>query len=284
MFALAEFEGRHPCVVDHAGHPLSFVGEAAQELKDTGAKKARQKTTAPREKSNARPALPKPREITPEPDSDMDTSTGEKSDSGTTDQPATHFVPAGRTSPSGNFTKRARVAGPPGPVASFDLAADARPVNPMPSRAIANDKKRKRPDVPSPTKARPRQQGPPAEPGPHMLWPNQTLPGRTGRPEAVNEGGVPHPAMHSTTPMYPPPGFGAPPFGFQPPYGPHAGFVGPQYAPPGYAPQYGPPSWVPPPQHGTQPNQQPQWAQGQSQFHPEDFEAMMQMRQSGYQG
>lgn len=258
--------------MDHEGRVLSLVDEAPVELKGTGVKKAKVKPAVVR-------AQPKRRESSPEPISGTDSYDSENSAPGARKLAPARFIPAGRTSPSGNATKRARVEGPHRAASPSGQDTDQRPVNPLPTRKGGNDKKRKRPDVASPARIDPWKQVDHAEPVPVMHWPNPNppLPARGRHAEPANDTGVPLPAMRATTPMYPPPSFPQP-FGLQPPYAPHAGF--PPYGPSGYAPPYGPPGWVHPSQHGTH----QQWPTGQPQFNQEDFDVMMQMRQGGYHG
>lgn len=193
--------------------------------------------------------------------------------------PPARFVPAGRTSPSGNFTKRARVEASRRPGDPSDQDGDPRPINPLPIGKTANKKKRKHPDVPSPAPVPSWKQVDRAEPGPAMRWPSQPLPVGRRQAETGNDVGVQPPVMRATTPMYPPSSFPGPPFSLQPPYAPHAGFAGPPYGPSLYPP-YGPPGWARQPQHSTH----QQWPHGPQQFNAEEYEAMMQMCQGSYQG
>lgn len=229
------------------------------------------------DKAHAGRAKDKDRALLHQQPSDTESSDGGQSNLVVREPAPARFVAAGRISPSGNITKRARVDPPSRPGAPLNPDADHRVINPLPTRKSGNEKKRKRTEVPSLAPIHAWKQAVHVDAPPAVRWPSQSLPDRRRYPEHANDAAAPPGAMAATTPMYPGPGFAGAPFGHQPAYAPIPGFVGPPYGPPAYGPTYAPQGWAHPPQH----NQHQQWLP-QAQFNPEEYDVMM--RHGGYQG
>ncbi|KZP21987.1 hypothetical protein FIBSPDRAFT_953313 [Athelia psychrophila] len=262
-----EYEGRHPCVVNHVGRALYFVDEAPQVIKGTATKKAKASTQQKSSSSQRKPPpVPLPR---------TESSDSEGSSDSAFNAPGVRFTADGPETPSGPSRKRARLAASNVPPLPPSPPAGIRPVKPMPARSSGYEKKRKRGDVTPVVEA--------AQPV-HPDEPRQPLP-EPARPIPVGRAGqhadlrMPPPAHSAPNLAFHQAGF-PPPFALQAPYPPHPTFAGPLYGPPGYPPHYGPQGWgPPPPQHAHQ-----AWVPPPAQYHQEDLDPTTQMRRGGYSG
>lgn len=279
IISVLEYEGRHPCIVNHVGRVLYFAEEDKGHLKATAPQKKTGKS--PRKASNGKQRIP----------SSSSSEDSEASNDEETQHP-THFVPAGNATPSGNYTKRARVGksvvrsvSPP------NIREEPRPMKPIPPRAGVDGRKRKRSDTVNMQ-------------SPEQRWPHVTpvlqpsfLPqhgepsfANHGHPDPFTMGGFLQPTNLPGATMFPQQ-FTPSPFASQPPYAQHGAFHGHGYPPPFYPAPYGHQNWhVPPaanaiPTWGGQPtpaaNAIPTWG-GQPPYGQEEVDATHQLRRGGF--
>lgn len=229
-----EFEGRHPCVVNHTGDVLHFAGEDKDALADTAPPRKR----PVKSNSRANPAIKKRQAKHRAGESDSDNLSVEDSIEEPVSVPSPHFVHAALPSPSGNHRKRTRVESSAPRTLSGEQGQPSRQVKPVPARNLQEPRKRKRSIAEAP------QNLDQLIAFPHHQWqhvPENTYAGQ-GRGESIM------PMQHggrADAPMYPQ--------AFNPtPFAPHAAYPGqgafPQHAyPPGfYQPPYGQQQWNPP--------------------------------------
>lgn len=206
LTALAEYEGRHPCIVNHAGKVIHFAGEDKAALAGT----------APGKSSKT-----KPMKLTV-----PDASESEEPSDGEVLATSPRNVRIGTASPGGPARKRARVLPPISPV----HRGPERPMKAIPTRAsgdthrpIAETKKRKRPDAGATHSSE--------------QWGQQD----PGLAENLHTDLFPH-QDRGVTPLFQTP-FPPAPFAMQAPYGGHAAFSGQGYQAPFYPPNYAPQAW-----------------------------------------
>lgn len=275
-----EFEGRHPCVVNHTGHVLHFAGEDKEELADTAPPKKRATKTRVRSKpqpkkggtdydseaSIAAKLSPRRRQAKRRSPTPSDPSSDDNAQSDRVQFPSPRFLPAGLPSPSGNHRKRSRVQTATPRSFSGESGELPRALKPKPAPEGFEVRKRKRSETePAPGVD---QFLPPS----HPPWqPASDVPFFPPRAESV----VPqHHAGRGVTPMY------TQPFNSQPPFGPYAGrnaFPAQAYQQPYYQPPYGQPPWNAPATTTTHP-----WPAGAPMgiggYSAEDVAAFMESR------
>lgn len=206
LTAHIEYEGRHPCIVNHSGKVIHFAGEDKATLAGTAPAKLVKTKRMP---------LPATDSSASEEDSERDVNTMSPG-----------HVSVGTASPSGPVKKRARIS-PMEPPVPREAERPMRPIPQRttgePSKLIQETKKRKRP-VATTTQT-------------SELWDPQ-VPGldQNSAPDLFSQ------QDRGATPMFQP-SFPPTPFGMQPPYGGQAAFTGPGYQAPFYPTGYGQQPW-----------------------------------------
>ncbi|KAF7975087.1 hypothetical protein HWV62_10485 [Athelia sp. TMB] len=300
---LADFRRTHPhladespSVVDELGRILSTYDDESGALKGKGKAKAqsqpRGRSTVPRKPSGSNENRHQNRYSTPTA-STRSASSGSRSRSRSSRRryPSVHYVPTGVMSPSGNKTKRARVAASPSPTRS-PPPPERRQHRPLPARVEHDLKRKRRTDdvIPGPaTVLEPgtgnaqlqHPQGdfgapvPAAGPQPLRFPSAQPPPATVGGPVAAANAHI-SPVFH---PAYLPP-----PYPAQAPFPPHSGYNPGAYMAP-YYPQPYPSQQMWPPAGNPRLQPQPMWSQRalshpQEQLTDEEFTALRQMRAS----